>query len=149
VYACGVFAVAEGTGVFKVGAVVTGGRMILSGKLSFTKGTLVGWTSGSWTRKGWDRAGRWPLRHEGGGGWIFWIKAPMVGLWNILCHMRYDWGGSWLHCLRLHRPLVKVLVSSPLWALDQLNCRTFAFLFYLVSPFWGKRQAVILFMTTL
>jgi hypothetical protein len=38
---------AEGIDLFRLGAIATDGRMIQSGNLSFTKGTLVGWMSGS------------------------------------------------------------------------------------------------------
>jgi hypothetical protein len=35
--------VAEGLDMFRLGAIATGGRMIPSGNLSFTKTTMVGW----------------------------------------------------------------------------------------------------------
>jgi hypothetical protein len=46
-YANGVFVMAEGLDMFKLGASATGGTMIPSGNLSFMKRTLVGWMSGS------------------------------------------------------------------------------------------------------
>jgi hypothetical protein len=38
---------AEGLDIFILGPIATGGRMIPSGNLSFSKRTLVGWMSGS------------------------------------------------------------------------------------------------------
>jgi hypothetical protein len=54
----GSYVVAEG--MFVPGAIATGGRWS-------HQATLVGWMSGSWTEKGWDRFGWWPLRLGGGG----------------------------------------------------------------------------------
>jgi hypothetical protein len=41
------FVLPEGFDIFKLGTIVTGGKMNLSGNLSFTKITLVGWMFGS------------------------------------------------------------------------------------------------------
>jgi hypothetical protein len=43
-------------------------EIIPSGNLSFVQRILVGWLSGSWTQKCWDRFGWWPLRLGGVGG---------------------------------------------------------------------------------
>jgi hypothetical protein len=40
---------AEGPDVLILGSTATGGKMNSSGNLSFTKRTLIGWVSGSWT----------------------------------------------------------------------------------------------------
>jgi hypothetical protein len=46
-YANGIVVLAEGLVMFSVGAIASGGRMIPSGNLSFSKRTLVEWMYGS------------------------------------------------------------------------------------------------------
>jgi hypothetical protein len=50
-YANGIDVVVESLDLFRLRAIAAGGRMIPSGHFSFTKRTLVGWMSGSWTKK--------------------------------------------------------------------------------------------------
>jgi hypothetical protein len=45
--------------------------------MSFAKGTLVGWMSGSWNHRGWDRFHWWPLRL---GRESFCLKASTIGV---------------------------------------------------------------------
>jgi hypothetical protein len=61
---------------------------------------LLGWTSGDWSQKGWDRVGQWPP-HYGGGGSLC-LKISMMGegelfrapMLNILWHFHSSWGKS-------------------------------------------------------
>jgi hypothetical protein len=46
-YTNGIVVLGEGLDLFRLGAIVTDGRMIQLRNLSFAKGTLVGWMSGS------------------------------------------------------------------------------------------------------
>jgi hypothetical protein len=66
-YANGVFVVAEGLDMLKLGAIATSGRWSHQATCHSWKGTLVGWKSESWTQKSWNSFGWWPLRLEGGG----------------------------------------------------------------------------------
>jgi hypothetical protein len=69
------FALAEVLDMFRLGVVAIGGTRLPSGNLSFAKITLLGWMSGSWTQKGWDRFGWRPLRRRGS----FWLNGSMIG----------------------------------------------------------------------
>jgi hypothetical protein len=67
---------AEGLYMFRLRAVATGWKMVPSGNLSFTKTTVVGWMSGSWTQKGWDS---FVLMASATRGESFWLKPPWFG----------------------------------------------------------------------
>jgi hypothetical protein len=73
-YGKGFVVLAEGLDVFRLRAIDTGWERNQPGNLSFTKGILVEWMSGSWSRNGWDPFG-WRLLRVGAGGGIILDKG--------------------------------------------------------------------------